>query len=150
MLESRGQPMPLDYVPMRWDEVEVEAPDVSDMATLAALAAMSGNAYTAPTDDASWYDIGGRFNLSDSFGWKADGLRGHVFATPDNSTVVIAVKVRGSGAHRLNLKGTSAGPLGGGGSTGPSDKRNGTRADSATLKRQTTCCSACGGTRLAL
>jgi putative lipase involved disintegration of autophagic bodies len=39
-------------------------------------------------------------------------LRGHVFATPDNSTIVIAIK------------GTSAGLLGNGGSTGVNDKLN--------------------------
>jgi putative lipase involved disintegration of autophagic bodies len=49
------------------------------------------------------------------FGWEpdADGFRGHVFATEDNSTVVISVK------------GTSAGWLvGGGGPTVSKDKLN--------------------------
>ena len=52
------------------------------------------------------------FIQSDSFGWEEDGLRGHVFATPDNSTIVIAIK------------GTSAGLLGNGGPTGVNDKVN--------------------------
>lgn len=48
------------------------------------------------------------------FGWEPDqnGFRGHVFATPDNSTVV------------LSIKGTSAGVFGGGGPTSEKDKRN--------------------------
>ena len=49
------------------------------------------------------------------FGWEpdADGFRGHVFATPDNSTVIISVK------------GTSIfWPIGGGGPTQRKDKLN--------------------------
>ncbi|KAH9944828.1 alpha/beta-hydrolase [Amylocystis lapponica] len=48
------------------------------------------------------------------FGWEddADGFRGHVFATPDNSTVVLAIK------------GTSAAVVGGGGPTTKKDKFN--------------------------
>ena len=41
-----------------------------------------------------------------------DGIRGHVFATPDNSTVV------------LSIKGTSAAFIGGGGPTSKNDKVN--------------------------
>jgi lipase ATG15 len=48
------------------------------------------------------------------FGWEpdADGFRGHVFATDDNSTVVVSIK------------GTSAGVFGGGGPTVRKDKIN--------------------------
>ena len=49
------------------------------------------------------------------FGWEpdADGFRGHIFATPDNSTVVVSVK------------GTSLmWPIGGGGPTQRKDKLN--------------------------
>jgi len=48
------------------------------------------------------------------FGWEpdADGFRGYVFATPDNSTVVISIK------------GTSVGVFGGGGPTKTKDKLN--------------------------
>ena len=48
------------------------------------------------------------------FGWADDddGIRGHVFATPDNSTVV------------LSIKGTSAAFIGGGGPTSKNDKVN--------------------------
>ncbi|KAI0927815.1 hypothetical protein AcW1_005235 [Taiwanofungus camphoratus] len=75
---------------------------------------MTNNAYSAPTDK-DWYDIGTNWNNSYPFGWEpdADGFRGHIFATPDNSTVVISIK------------GTSAGwVVGGGGPTVKKDKLN--------------------------
>ena len=48
------------------------------------------------------------------FGWEPDddGFRGHVFATPDKSTIV------------LSIKGTSAEFIGGGGPTARKDKFN--------------------------
>ena len=59
-------------------------------------------------------DVIGCIAQSFPFGWedKADGFRGHVFATPDNSTVV------------LSIKGTSAAFIGGGGPTTKKDKFN--------------------------
>ncbi|KAJ7745665.1 alpha/beta-hydrolase [Mycena metata] len=94
-----------------WEEEEVNAPDVEDRATL--LEQMSNNAYVDP-DDPAWYELGANWTVSYPFGWEpdADGFRGHVFATPDNSTVVLA------------LKGTSSGFLGGGGPTVKKDKLN--------------------------
>ncbi|KAH9927261.1 alpha/beta-hydrolase [Fomitopsis serialis] len=98
-----------------WDEIELEGPDIQDRETLLTLAKMTNNAYSEPTDS-DWYDLGPDWdNRTYPFGWEpdADGFRGHVFATPDNSTVVISVK------------GTSAGWLvGGGGSTTKKDKLN--------------------------
>jgi lipase ATG15 len=48
------------------------------------------------------------------FGWESDddGFRGHVFATADNSTVIVSIK------------GTSAGVFGGGGPTAKKDRLN--------------------------
>lgn len=113
---SRGIAHPPHYEPMQWDEVEVETPDVTDVETLAGLAKMTSNAYVDGSHQGSsgWYDLSsGGWNLSDSFGWQEDGIRGHVFATADNSTVVVAIK------------GTSAGAfVGGGGSTQINDKLN--------------------------
>jgi len=97
-----------------WEEVEVEGPNIQDRETLLMLAKMTNNAYSEPTDQ-EWYDLGPEWNNSYPFGWEpdADGFRGYVFATPDNSTVVISVK------------GTSAGWLvGGGGPTSRKDKLN--------------------------
>ncbi|KAJ7145139.1 alpha/beta-hydrolase [Mycena crocata] len=96
-----------------WEEDEIPAPDVEHRSTVLELAKMSNNAYVDPEDPA-WYELGADWAVSYPFGWEpdADGFRGHVFATPDNKTVVLA------------LKGTSAGFLGGGGPTAKKDKLN--------------------------
>ncbi|KAI0081469.1 alpha/beta-hydrolase [Panus rudis PR-1116 ss-1] len=75
---------------------------------------MTNNAYYEP-GETGWYDLGPDWNNSYPFGWEpdADGFRGHIFATEDNSTVIISVK------------GTSAGwVVGGGGPTSRKDKLN--------------------------
>ncbi|PBL03293.1 alpha/beta-hydrolase [Armillaria gallica] len=96
-----------------WEEDKVLAPDVEDRETLLALAKMANNAYVVP-DEGSWYDLGMNWTVSYPVGWEPDddGFRGHVFATPDNETVV------------LSIKGTSAGVFGGGGPTVKKDKLN--------------------------
>ncbi|KAG8217142.1 Alpha/Beta hydrolase protein [Butyriboletus roseoflavus] len=99
-----------------WQSEEVLGPDVTDRETLLSLAKMSNNAYSA-SPDAGWYNVDG-FNMASQtipVGWQPtdDGLRGHVFVSEDNSTVV------------LSLKGTSAGWItGGGGPTVRKDKLN--------------------------
>ncbi|KAJ7471489.1 alpha/beta-hydrolase [Mycena galericulata] len=96
-----------------WEEDEISAPDVEDRVSLLELAKMSNNAYV-DLNDTAWYELGANWTVSYPFGWEpdADGFRGHVFATPDNGTVVLA------------LKGTSSGFLGGGGPTAKKDKLN--------------------------
>ncbi|CAK5277604.1 unnamed protein product [Mycena citricolor] len=96
-----------------WEEEEIVAPDVEHRLTLLELAKMSNNAYVNP-DEGGWYELAANWSVSYPFGWEpdADGFRGHVFATPDNSTIVLA------------LKGTSSGFLGGGGPTAKKDKLN--------------------------
>lgn len=98
---------------MDWDEIEVDAPDVTDRETLLALGKMASKAYDAPknSSDSDWIAGGGKWNLSESFGWVEDGIRGHIFATDDNATIVVA------------LKGTSAALLDDG-STSKRDKEN--------------------------
>ncbi|CAO3663874.1 unnamed protein product [Umbelopsis vinacea] len=86
-------------------------PDVKDRETVLSLAEMTNNAYSDPDTREDWYDLGTKWNVSSSFGWKSDGLRGHVFGDPDNTTFV------------LSFKGTSAG-LWTGGPTGDKDKFN--------------------------
>ncbi|KAI0342675.1 alpha/beta-hydrolase [Trametopsis cervina] len=102
-----------EHVLLDWDEDEIEAPDVEKRDTLLELAKMTNNAYLEP-NEAGWYELHKEWNVSYPFGWEpdADGFRGHVFATRDNSTVV------------LSIKGTSAGFIGGGGPTGKKDKFN--------------------------
>lgn len=103
-----GQSTPLD-----WDEGEVVGPNVESRETLLLLAKMTNNAYIQP-EDKEWYPLGGNWTTGFDFGWEpdADGFRGHVFTTPDNSTII------------LSIKGTSAGLLGGGGPTAKKDKLN--------------------------
>ncbi|KAH9945879.1 alpha/beta-hydrolase [Epithele typhae] len=76
-----------------WQPVSLLAPDVTDRHTLSQLARMAGNAYQLPGRP-NWYDIDPAWNTSFPFGWegKADGFRGHVFTSPDNSTVVLSIK----------------------------------------------------------
>jgi len=114
-----------------WEPREVLGPDVTDRETLLSLAKMTNDAYFKPSDN-GWYDLGPGWNTvrsswkisivfhapikhqSYSIGWEGDvdGFRGHVFATPDNSTVV------------LSIKGTSGGSMGSGGPTSAKDKLN--------------------------
>ncbi|EIW83926.1 alpha beta-hydrolase [Coniophora puteana RWD-64-598 SS2] len=74
---------------------------------------MTNNAYVTP-DDGAWYELDEQWKKYHPIGWEpdADGFRGYVFATEDNSTVV------------LSIKGTSAGLLNGGGPTAKKDKLN--------------------------
>ncbi|KDQ18696.1 hypothetical protein BOTBODRAFT_29072 [Botryobasidium botryosum FD-172 SS1] len=96
-----------------WDEDEVDGPDVTDRATLLELAKMTYDSYITPADP-DWYEIGDEWTTHYPFGWEpeADGFRGYVFATEDNSTVVVSIK------------GTSAAIFGGGGPTARKDKLN--------------------------
>ncbi|CAK5271096.1 unnamed protein product [Mycena citricolor] len=77
-----------------WDLVEdLPAPDVSKRATLLALAKMTSNSYYGDAGHKLWYPLEG-WNTSIPFGWEpdADGFRGHIFVSDDNSTVVVSVK----------------------------------------------------------
>ncbi|KAG2049470.1 alpha/beta-hydrolase [Suillus hirtellus] len=96
-----------------WDTADVLGPNVEERETLLTLAKMTSNAYTSSTAS-DWYTPEG-WNKSIPFGWEpdADGIRGHIFVSDDNSTVV------------LSIKGTSAGWItGGGGPTVRKDKLN--------------------------
>lgn len=75
-----------------WTLDEVPGPNATDRDTIINLALMAANAYNADDKDTEWYDIPPPYNLSSSFGWKGDSLRGHVFGNPDNSTIILAIK----------------------------------------------------------
>lgn len=94
-----------------WIESIVNAPDVENRATLLQLAKMTNNAYYN-TSDKGWYTLEPFWgntvssplcSLSTYFllhvqsypiGWEpdADGFRGHIFVSEDNSTVVLSIK----------------------------------------------------------
>ncbi|PVU96912.1 hypothetical protein BB559_002212 [Furculomyces boomerangus] len=65
-------------------------PNVSDKNTLLNIARMAANSYR-PSKDDKWEDVGDSWK-DDGFGWDSDGLRGYVFASNDNKTVVISLK----------------------------------------------------------
>ena len=74
-----------------WITKEIPGPDITDKDTVLTLAQMTANAYVPEPNKGSWRDIGG-FNKSFPFGWEEDGIRGHIYANPDSSIVVIALK----------------------------------------------------------
>ncbi|KAF6758290.1 Alpha/Beta hydrolase protein [Ephemerocybe angulata] len=98
-----------------WQEDEIPGPDVSSRDDLLQFAHMAFNTYYAD-NTTEWYDVSDRgWDKSTPHGWLPgeDGMRGHIFVSQDNSTVVIAIK------------GTSAGWLvGGGGPSTGKDKLN--------------------------
>ena len=114
----------INLIDLEWEESDVFVPNISNKDTLVSLALMSSNAYVRfPVDDkekekSDWRDIIGWIPDEDhediNFGWDDIGVRGHVFVSEDNSTVVIGIK------------GTSGAGLPGGGSdeTGGNDKTN--------------------------
>ena len=67
-------------------------PDIGDRATVINLAKMTSDAYVLNPDQPDWLNTSLKFNYSSSFGWDADGLRGHVFADRWNKTIVVAFK----------------------------------------------------------
>ncbi|TFY58574.1 hypothetical protein EVG20_g8095 [Dentipellis fragilis] len=103
----------VDLMSLGWDGDEVQGPDIEQRETLLTLAKMTNNAYFEP-GETGWYDLSGNWSTHKPVGWEpdADGFRGYIFATPDNSTVV------------LSIKGTSAAVIGGGGPTTKKDKLN--------------------------
>lgn len=78
--------------PSAWTIDNVPGPNISDKETVLTLAIMTSDAYVEDENMSDWIDVGGGFNSSTDFGWQGDGLRGHVFADENNSTIVIAVK----------------------------------------------------------
>ncbi|KAK6458227.1 Alpha/Beta hydrolase protein [Scheffersomyces xylosifermentans] len=123
--EVRGDPKILNKIELEWeDEMEIEVPNMKDRDTIVSLATISSNAYVRfPLDDdekkkSDWIDVGDwtpdENNTDINFGWEDIGLRGHVFVSKDNKTVVIGIK------------GTSGAGLPGGGSdeTSGNDKTN--------------------------
>ncbi|OCH93397.1 alpha/beta-hydrolase [Obba rivulosa] len=78
---------------LEWDPVEILGPDIEDKHTLSQLARMTGNAYALPSQQ-NWYDMDAAWNTSFPFGWDdaENGFRGHVFISPANETVVLAIK----------------------------------------------------------
>lgn len=75
-----------------WVIEETSGPNVTDKETILTFARMTLDTYTREPFTGDWQDVKGGFNHSKDFGWESDGLRGHIFADEDNSTVVIGLK----------------------------------------------------------
>ncbi|KAJ3525924.1 hypothetical protein NM688_g8329 [Phlebia brevispora] len=103
-----------ESVPLDWNDDDVLGPDVTKRETLLLLAKMTSNSYYNTPGAPGWYELGDGWNVSYPFGWDPDddGFRGHIFATEDNSTVV------------LSIKGTTVPWIGDGGPTSSKDKFN--------------------------
>ena len=78
--------------PSAWVIDSVLGPNISHKETILNLAEMAANAYAINENSTDWNDINQGFNRTDDFGWESDGLRGHVYADEDNSTIVIGIK----------------------------------------------------------
>ena len=94
-----------------WSLDEIPTPDITDKGTVLTMAYIASNAYVETDDKADWHDVGDPFDKSHDFGWEGDGLRGHIWADENNSTIVIG------------LKGTTAAVFDGDGTT-TNDKEN--------------------------
>lgn len=108
--------------PSSWEDVELLVPDVTSRLTLLALARMSSAAYEAPPHPPSWLPTDGfeGWNVSQSFGWVENGIRGHVFSNKGNK----GQEDDGAEIVVVALKGTSAAILPGGDDTAKRDKLN--------------------------
>ena len=75
-----------------WTLDDVLAPNVTDKKTVINLAYMAANAYVPVIGEGEWTNVTQGFNESQDFGWQGDGLRGYIFATENNETIVVSLK----------------------------------------------------------
>ncbi|KAJ6108576.1 lipase atg15 [Penicillium sp. IBT 18751x] len=78
--------------PAEWVMDTLPGPKISDRETVLTFAKMTANDYIEEPGTQDWHTIHGQFNYSTSFGWKGDGLRGHIYSDKSNSTIVISLK----------------------------------------------------------
>ena len=89
---GRMKGKPVQLTAEDWTIDELLGPNVTDRETVLSFARMASNAYILEPNTGEWEDVGGGFNYTEDFGWESDGLRGHIFADTENSTVVIGLK----------------------------------------------------------
>ncbi|RVX74353.1 hypothetical protein B0A52_01478 [Exophiala mesophila] len=75
-----------------WTTITVPGPAIDDKDTVVNLAKMCNDAYVQAPSQPDWLNTTMGFNRSDTFGWKGNGLRGHVFTDKTQETVIIAFK----------------------------------------------------------
>ncbi|KAI1314576.1 putative lipase atg15 [Mortierella claussenii] len=79
-------------------------PDARDHKTVVSMVRMALDAYVDPKEQ-GWVDIGDGWEVGASFGWLESGLRGYIFVSEDQTTVVVGIK-----GTSLQLFGTGGGP----------------------------------------
>ena len=93
---ARGKGIPSVLETSDWTVDEVSGPNITDKDTVLSLANIAANAYVKVPDTEDWSDVNTgehwNYNHSAAFGWEGDGLRGHIFGDPDNSTIIIGLK----------------------------------------------------------
>ncbi|KAJ3190667.1 putative lipase atg15 [Irineochytrium annulatum] len=109
-MESRMRKLEEEFsAPVQIQHNEIRLPDMKDPGTILNVGRMTYNSYDEP--GGAWMDVPG-WNVTDRFGWEADGIRGYVFMNEFEDTIAIVIK------------GTSLQTPIGGGKTSPRDKFN--------------------------
>lgn len=90
--ESRERGYVLAGMPSAWTIDDVPGPDVTQKETVLSMALVASDAYVGLPGMPDWEEVGEPYNKSADFGWETDGLRGHIFADENNSTVIIGLK----------------------------------------------------------
>lgn len=105
---------------LAWVDEEIAVPNVTDKDTIVSLAIMSANAYVDIPYTGAWQNVTGNWSKNNTFdfGWKNDGIRGHVFLSEETSQSEAGAIVV------IAIKGTSAAIWDNGGDTAPKDKIN--------------------------
>ena len=89
---ARSNKRPPTLPPSAWTLDAVHGPNITDKETVVNMAIMAANAYDLVPGIGEWEDVKAPFNESSPFGWEGDGLRGHIYANSDNSTIVVGLK----------------------------------------------------------
>lgn len=107
---------------MDWIDEVISVPNVTDRDTVVSLAIMASNAYVDIPFTGDWKNVTGDWgnNNTYDFGWRTDGIRGHVFVSAPNDEL----STKEGSIVVISIKGTSAAILDNGGDTAPNDKIN--------------------------
>ncbi|MBE3041030.1 hypothetical protein IMZ48_00265 [Candidatus Bathyarchaeota archaeon] len=80
------------FGPSAWTVDDIPSPNITDKDTVLNLAFIAANAYVENDEGADWEEVAPPYGRGASFGWESDGLRGHVWADENNSTIIIGLK----------------------------------------------------------
>lgn len=80
------------FGPSMWTIDDIPTPNITDKDTVLNLAIIAANAYVENDEGADWEEVAPPYGRGASFGWEADGLRGHVWGDEGNKTIIIGLK----------------------------------------------------------